>query len=321
MHPIPRRKFLSLLPALGLAGCGASPAAPLRVATFVWPGYEPLFLARSLGYFDGHRIQLLEFPSAAECILAFQNRVVDAITLTLDEIIRLAHAGHEPRVVLLLDFSNGADVILARPEFPTLAHIKGRTVGVERDTLGAFVLSRALETCGLSSTDVKIASHRVDRLEGEFKERRIDAVVTYEPYRTRLLADGAKQIFDSSQLPGEITDALMVRRSAMENPAPALRALAEGWFKAVEYAAAQPEDAARRMAPREQVTPAEFLNSLRLVHLVNRTENRDFLTNKDSPLPAVLRRLAAFLAKTGLLPTIVDTAHLLDPGLVAATPR
>src|SRR3954464_15656187 len=106
-----RRRFLSLvLPAFGLAGCGEAPAPPFRMATYQWPGYEPFFLARALGYFSERQVQLLEFPSAADCILAFKNRVVDAVTLTADEAIRLVHAGHDPRIVLLIDFSNGTDV-------------------------------------------------------------------------------------------------------------------------------------------------------------------------------------------------------------------
>src|SRR5829696_6650468 len=102
--PMHRRKFLSVLaPALGLAGCGTRPVRAFRVATCSWAGSAPLFLARDLGYFGDARIQLIELPSATECLLAFQNHVVDAITVTLDEVLRLAQPGHEPRIVLMLD--------------------------------------------------------------------------------------------------------------------------------------------------------------------------------------------------------------------------
>jgi ABC-type nitrate/sulfonate/bicarbonate transport system substrate-binding protein len=45
----------------------------------------------------------------------------------------------------------------------------------------------------------------------------VDALVTFEPHRARLLAGGARLLFDSSQIPGEIRpralDAAYVRRA------------------------------------------------------------------------------------------------------------
>lgn len=320
MHPMERRRFLSLLlPALGLAGCGEAPRPPFRVATFLWPGYEPLFLARGLDYFAGHRIQLLEFPSVVECVLAFQNGVVDAVTLTLDEFIRVARTVPESRIGLMLDYSNGTDVILAKPEIADMASLKGRKVGVENNAMGAFFLARALGESGLSPGDIKLVTQRADRLEAEFSKGNLDAVVTYDPYRVRMKEAGARQIFDSSKIPGEIADCLVVRKGTIDSTPPALIALVAGWFRAVEYVAAHPADAAARMAPREGVTAEEFQRSLAGVQLLGRGENLRLLASKDSPLPAAMRRMADFLLKSGLMPGPVDTGSLVDGRLLAAT--
>jgi NitT/TauT family transport system substrate-binding protein len=318
-HLVPRRKFLSLfVPLFGLAGCTKRPERSFRIATYTWPGYEPLFLARELGYFGGHSIQLLELPSVAECLLAFQNRLVDAITLTLDEVVRLARFGHEPRIVLMLDYSSGADVILARPEITSLAELKGGLIAVENNAVGAFFLARALESSGLQLSDVKTIAHRADRMEAEFAAGRIDAAVTYDPYRANLVARGARLIFDSTSLPNEIVDTLIVRRATVENPPSALSALPEAWFRAVEYIRAQPEDAARRMAPRHHVSGTQFSESLRGLQLLGRHENQSLLSSPTSTLPATLQRLSAFLAKSELITGPVDTAVLPDGRLLAA---
>jgi len=311
-----RRKFLSLLPALGLAGCGGPPAPPFRMATYQWPGYEPFFLARMLGFFSEREVQLLEFPSAADCILAFKNRVVDAATLTADEAIRLAHTGHDPRIVMLIDFSNGTDAIVAKPEITSLGQAKGRTVGVENNTLGSFFLARALESQGLSIADVKTVNCRADQIEREFAQGKLDAAVTYDPYRRHMVAGGARQIFDSSKLPGEIIDTLVVRRAILENPPRGLQSLIHGWFRANEAIAADPASTAERMAPREGVSRAELQDSLRGIQLLGRADNRHLLLAQDSPLSARLQRLAEFLAKSGLLSASVDTKALLDGQIV-----
>jgi NitT/TauT family transport system substrate-binding protein len=288
------------------------------MATYQWPGYEPFFLARALGYFGEREVQLLEFPSAADCILAFKNRVVDAATLTADEAIRLAHTGHEPRMVMLIDFSNGTDVIVAKPEIATLAAVKGRVVGVENNTLGSFFLARALETAGLTSADIKTVNCRADQIDREYAQGRLDAAVTYDPYRRHMLAAGARQIFDSSKLPGEIIDTLVVRRSVAENPPAGLRKLIEAWFQANDAVKADPGGTAERMAPREGVGRAELLESLQGIQLLGRSENQKLLVAADSPLPARLQRLADFLAKSGLLSAAVDTKALLHGKIVEA---
>ena len=52
---------------------------PIRIGTNVWPGYEPLYLARSLQDWqqDGD-IVLVEYPSSTEVIRAFRNRAIES---------------------------------------------------------------------------------------------------------------------------------------------------------------------------------------------------------------------------------------------------
>ena len=109
-------------------------AEPLAVGTNVWPGYEPLYLARNLGYYNDS-IRLVEYSSATEVLRAIRNKLIDVATLTLDEVLLLRQSGVDVRSVLVTDISNGGDVIVARPGIETLADLKGRKVGVESTAL------------------------------------------------------------------------------------------------------------------------------------------------------------------------------------------
>lgn len=60
--------------------------APLRIGTLVWPGYEPLYLARERGYLDPKSVRLVEYPSNSEVTRAFRNRAIEAAALTFDEV-------------------------------------------------------------------------------------------------------------------------------------------------------------------------------------------------------------------------------------------
>ena len=155
------------------------PVAPLKIGTSVWPGYEPLFLARDLGYYENSPVRLVEYTSATQVIRAYRNSAIQAAVLTLDEVLLLVEDGLDPRVVLVMDISHGGDVIIAKPEIKSLSEIRGHKVGVENTALGGYFLTRALETVGLKSSDVGIIFSEVDEHETMFLKGDFDAVVTF----------------------------------------------------------------------------------------------------------------------------------------------
>lgn len=308
-----RRQFLSAsLPVFALAACSEAPLAPLRVGSFVWPGYEPFFIARSLGYFSEKEMQFVEFPSAAESMVAFTNGLVDSIMLTLDEALRLVGQGHDLRVILLIDYSNGADAILARSGVQNISALKGRKVGIEANNLGAYILSRALEIHGVGAQEITSVSLRADKLEDEFNKGILDAIVTYEPYRSRLLSRGAKQIFDTTELPAEVLDVLIVRADAMEKYRATLRKLIQSWFGGVAHLTDKPQEAAARIATREQTTPEQFLASLKLLRFLDHAENSRLLAGGETSLVKLARKMSAFMQSSQLIQTPVETSKLFD---------
>lgn len=310
-RPFTRRGFVSAA-ALFLAGCSPAPTPRLRIGTFIFPGYEPFFLARSLGKLDEKRVQLIEFPSAAEALLAFKNEAIDGVTLTLDEVLRLAQAGHEPRITLMLDYSNGADMILAKPGIENFDALRGKRVGVETNALGTFFLARALKAQGMKFEDIRPISLRADRIEGAFTRGDVDAVVTYEPYASRLVATGARPLFDSSALKGEIADALVFRRKVIDPQRENIALTLRGWFDALDYIRENPTDAVTRMAPREALSTKQFADALKLVHLYSREENKLLISPSDESLNNKLRTLATFMEAQKMMPPGVDLTALRD---------
>ena len=112
------RKHLCLLACLALLlpliGCMREPESALRIGTNVWIGSEPLYLARELGRLDPTAVQLVEYPSASEVLRAFRNQAIDGMVISLDELFGLAADGLQPRIILVVDVSHGADVVVGR---------------------------------------------------------------------------------------------------------------------------------------------------------------------------------------------------------------
>ncbi len=307
----PRRLLVGAVAALA-AAC-ARPPQPLRVGSNVWPGYEPLFLARSLGLHRGQAIQLLEFSSASEVIRAYRDGLIDVAAVTADEALLASRGRTGDRVVLVCDFSAGADALLARRGIGSIAELRGKRLGVETTALGAYVLARALEHGGLTPSDVRVVSVPLALQVQALAAGTVDAVVTFEPQRTRLLAAGARSLFDSSQIPGEIVDVLLARGGLDAAQERSLRVLVASWFPARGQLQGQPAAAARR----EGLTPAEFVAALAALRLADRAENLGLLEDGAGNLAPTFRRLSrtlvqARLAGEELAPPALDPAYVRE---------
>lgn len=295
-----------------VAGCTKPPDPPLRVGTNVWPGYEPLYLARSLEYLPKTRVKLVEYSSASEVIRAFRHQSIEAATLTLDEVLLLVQDQLAPRVVLVMDISHGGDVILAKPELTEFAMLKGRRIGVERRAVGAYVLSRALAMHNMSTDMVQIVLLEADEHETAYLQGKVDAVVTFEPVRGKLLQAGAQVLFDSRRIPGEIVDVLVVRQSALETMPEQVRLLLAGWFKATDYMRRRPREAYTRMARRQGIDADAFARSLQGLQIPDYQENLRFLSGPGARLPATAHRLRQVMQAQGSLEREVDLSGLFS---------
>jgi NitT/TauT family transport system substrate-binding protein len=303
-----------------LGGCMREAEPPLRIGTNVWIGSEPLYLARDLGHLERETVQLVEYPSASEVLRAFRNQALDGMIISLDELLVLAADGLEPRIVLVADVSHGADVVVGRAGMAAMKDLKGRRVAVESGALGAYVLSRALVISGMKASDVSIVHLESNEHPAAYEQGRVDGAVTFDPFRSRMLAAGARTLFDSTQIPGEIVDLLAVRASVLESNPQAVNALLAGWFKALDYLEREPQDAAARMAVRQQITGEQFLKALQGLRIPSRADNLQLLAGTSPTLVASGRQLMTLMLEAQLLSRSIDVEPLLAPGPVQRLP-
>ena len=296
------------------------PEPALRIGTNVWIGSEPRYLARELGRLDPQTVQLVEYPSASEVLRAFRNQAIDGMVISLDELFALAVDGLQPRVILVVDVSNGADVVVGRSGMRTMRDLKGKSVAVESGALGAFVLSRALALNGMQASDVNVVHLESNEQPAAFEKGEIDGAVTFDPYRAQFLKAGGRALFDSTQIPGEIVDLLAVRESVIEKEPQAIRALLTGWFGAIDYMNRDPVDAAKRMGIRQQTSGEQFREAQRGLHVPTREDNLRMLGGTQPELAVTGRRLMALMLEAKLLRSNLEIERVLEPGPLASLP-
>ncbi|HET6803752.1 MAG TPA: ABC transporter substrate-binding protein [Casimicrobiaceae bacterium] len=318
-------RFLATLAAgavvFSLLGCAREPEPALRIGTNVWIGSEPLYLARELGRFDPSAVQLVEYPSASEVLRAFRNQAIDGMVISLDELFGLAVEGFDPRIILVVDVSHGADVVVGRNGMRTMHDLKGRSVAVESSALGAFVLSRALAVNNMQPSDVNVVHLESNEQPAAFEKGQVDGAVTFDPYRGQFLRAGAQTLFDSTQIPGEIVDLLAVRAPVLEQRPAQVQALLSGWFDAIDYMQRDPKDAARRMGIRQQTSGEAFLEAQGGLHVPSREENLRFLGGDKPELAVAGRRLMTLMLDAKLLSKGVDIERMLAPAPLAQQQR
>lgn len=300
-----------------LPGCKPTPE-PLRIVSSPWPGYEPIYLARDLGYLDEKQVILNELPSSNITLEAFSNGSADIATLTLDETLTLLAQGKKVKILAVMDVSNGADAVMAKPHVKSLADLKGKRIAVINIPLGVFMLSRTLDAAGLKAMDVSVVLLPEDKHEKAYLQNKIDAAVTFEPFKTKLAQAGAHMLFDSSKIPNEIFDLLVVTDETYQARRDDLCHVTKQWFKTLEYIQANKKETEGRMSKRLGMDSTLYQGMMDGLLVPGRQENVHLLTGNN---PAILQpaiNLTKAMLDSKLIPQSVDPREILVPEFLVA---
>lgn len=309
---------LALLPML-LVACDKTPAPPLVFGSNLKPGYEPVYLARELGYFSAANLRLSEYGNAAAVQQAFRNHAIQLAAVTLDEALQLGRDIPDLKIVLLCDTSNGADVILAQPGIADLKQLQGRRIGVENAVHGGYFLSLALKSAGMPDGQVEVVTLPVAEQESAFRAHRVDALITSEPLPGHLPEAGAHALFDSARVPGKILDVLVARDDDIGRYHNEMMEWVQGWNRALEYIHTQPDKAMQIMSTHEHMDAAQFGKAMRGIELLGLQRNGELLLGEPPAVGASVEAVQRFLLERGLINMGAETATLLDTSLLGKT--
>ncbi|HRQ47074.1 MAG TPA: ABC transporter substrate-binding protein [Rhodocyclaceae bacterium] len=306
--------------ALGLvfvSACSEVAHAPLRVGVEPWVGFDPLVLAQDRRAVDPAVVRIVELGSGSESARNLRNGLVEAAALTLGETLRLVEEGLALRIVAVLDVSHGADAILADPSIRDSAGLRGKRIALEESAVAAMLLDRVLADGKLDAEDVRVLPTEASYHESALRSGRANAVITYEPMKSRLVASGYGVVFDSSRMPDEVVDVLVVRAEVLEARPQAVDSLVSAWAAGLAELRAAPARAAELLSSGIELTPEEYLATLDGLRFMDLADSVDMLSGQPAPLARSGAKLADTLLRLGLIRTQPDWAALLAPESVA----
>ncbi|GAA6144608.1 putative urea ABC transporter substrate-binding protein [Thalassolituus maritimus] len=189
-------------------------------------------------------IDVVQINDYVESINQYTAGQFDACTMTnMDALTIPAAGGVDSTALIVGDFSNGNDGVVLKGA-DSLADIKGQNVNLVELSVSHYLLARGLESVGMSEKDVKVVNTSDADMVAVYGTDDVTSVVTWNPLLSEIMAmPESNKVFDSSQIPGEIIDLLVVNTETLnENPALG-KALVGAWYEIMSLMSGSNKDA------------------------------------------------------------------------------
>jgi NitT/TauT family transport system substrate-binding protein len=258
------RKLLAGL-LFALAALPAMAQTKFNIAWSHYVGWEPWAYMQQAGILDkwakkyGIEIELTLVNDYVESInLYTAGKFVGVAVTNMDVLTIPAVGGVDSTAIIVGDFSNGNDGIVMK-NGKSVKDLKRRTVALVEFTVSHYLLARALEMNGMTERDIKTVNTSDSDIAAVFSADPNGAAVTWNPpLQQARNAKGATLVFDSSKIPGEIIDLMVVRSNA---PDTLKKALVGAWYETMAVMTGNDkaaEDAVAWMAKSSGATVPEF---------------------------------------------------------------
>jgi NitT/TauT family transport system substrate-binding protein len=245
--------------AFATAPAHAAPKKDFRIAWSIYVGWMPWGYAADAGIVRkwadqyGIGIEVVQINDYIESINQYTAGTFDGCVMTnMDALTIPAAGGVDSTALIVGDYSNGNDGVVLEGT-ADLAAIKGRKVNLVELSVSHYLLARALDSVGLAERDITVVNTGDADIVAAATAPEVEAIVTWNPQLAEVKAlPGWHLAFDSSDIPGEILDLLVLNTATLaDNPALG-KALTGAWYETLALMAADtPAGRAAREAMAE----------------------------------------------------------------------
>lgn len=242
----------------------------------VYVGWNPYYYMQKSGILKkwadkyGINIKVQRFDYAPS-LDAFVAKNIEACAMTNMEALDMpAAAGVDTSAIIVGDYSNGNDAVITRQGL-TLAQIPGKQVLIVEKTVSQYLIERGMAINGLDSQIKKVKylnTSDADIASAFLTNPGKQIVVTWKPMVSQIAkAKDVKVIFNSSQIPGEILDLLVVRTDVLKRPdgEKFAKAVTGAWYEVMSQMTN--DKALTAIAEGSQDTLASYKEQLSTTHM------------------------------------------------------
>jgi NitT/TauT family transport system substrate-binding protein len=298
-----------------------SPSTPIRLASYEWPGSFWIDVAWKKGWFveAGLNVQRVDvdnsyFPSLEDVA----SGRLDAMGFTQFDLVRLVAGGHDLVGVAAIDYSQGAEALVAKADIHSMKDLKGKRLALHRGTYLEYLLSVIAEREGLDLAEVTLLDRNSEASIADFQTGRADAIFVWEPYVTQARAAGGHDLFSTTDFPGLTYSVLTFRRDFLDAHFHDVAKLMQVWHRAERYVHDHPEESCAIVSelfaePLDEVR--DLLRTVRVLDVADNGRAFSYAAGFDS-LHGSWRRMNDFMLDRGLVSTRVDSPAHLDSSFI-----
>ncbi len=300
--------------AVALTAGLATPAAvaqdrtEFRIAWSIYVGWMPWGYLEDSGIMDkwadryGIEVEIVQINDYVESINQYTAGAFDGVSATnMDTLSIPAGGGVDTTALIVGDFSNGNDAVILKGE-GTLADLAGKPVNLVELSVSHYLLARALDSAGLREADLASVVNTSDAdMIAAFQTDDVEAVVTWNPLVSTILEDpAATKLFDSSDIPGEIIDLMVVNTETLAANPDFGKALVGAWYEVMELMAAGDEAVLTAMAEASGTDLDGYKAQLASTEMFYAPADAVAFT-QSAALPETMVSVAEFLFDKGIL--------------------
>ncbi len=246
--------------ASGFTAARAAGPNEVRVRVNIWVGCAGGLVANggldtapgSIFAKKGLKVSFKIIDDWTEGAAALATGNVDVMLTTADvwakDYAQLKARGFSGRAFFLVDWSRGADGIIAAQGINSLKDLAGKKLAYAPYTPSHFLLWYGTKQSGVSAAQrnqiFEQAVHTKDGIEPAtlFAQQKVDAAVAWDPDMSDAVAKraGSKKIYDTRTADKLIADILVVSDQFAASHADTLAKFAQGWLEGVQFIKAQP---------------------------------------------------------------------------------
>src|SRR5580698_9425972 len=278
----------SMSPALAEKKTEFNIAWTIYVGWMPWPYAAESGIVKKWADKYGIKINVTQINDYVESINQYTAGKFDGVTVTnMDALTIPAAGGVDTTAIIMGDYSNGNDGVVLK-KGKTLSDIKSEKVNLVELSVSHYLLARGLSTVKLQEKDIKTVNTSDADIVAAAKSPDTTAVVTWNPQLLEVKSDpGATLVFDSSKIPGEIEDLLVVNTETLKDNPDFAKALVGIWYETIALMKEQSDKgkAAREaMAKLSGTDLAGFETQLKTTHMYYTPKDAAaFMTSAELP--------------------------------------
>jgi len=295
----------------------------IRIALTPWAGNLGYYIADSKGYFKqaGLDVEIKSYDSLVASEQDYLGGKVQGLSNLNIAVLGKSQTGFDQKIVLVNDYSSGADGIIARAPITNVGQLKGQKIAYERISLEDVFLLYALQQYGLTLADVTPIDLGSSATAQAFADGQVSAAVTYEPNMSAALQKGGSVIFSSKDAPGLISDVLTFRTAFINQYPDSLTSFIQAYFRGLQFWKDHPDEGNAIVAKAMGDTPgsvAKQLEGITMLDVRNNNTAFTFAAGLNS-LYGNLRQLASLTSSDSQSNSVrLDTDKLIEPRFIEA---